>query len=66
MKQPGIDARLASLAELVRQDAVFADVGTDHAYLPLFLLSEGRISRAACSDINALPLEKARENAESA
>ena len=66
MKQPGIDARLASLAELVRQDAVFADIGTDHAYLPLFLLSEGKIARAVCSDLNALPLEKARENAERA
>ena len=42
---------------------MFADVGTDHAYLPIFLLEEGKISRAVCSDINAGPLLNAEKNA---
>ena len=58
-----LSPRLLCVANLVRQDAVLADVGTDHAYLPLFLLSVGKIDRAICSDINAGPLQSAKENA---
>ena len=57
-----IDPRLSSAASLVRAGAVFADIGTDHGYLPVFLLSSGRIKYAYLSDVNAGPLNKAREN----
>lgn len=58
-----IGKRLLSASEFVRQDAYLADIGTDHAYLPLFLLSQGRIQRAVCADINDGPLENAERNA---
>ena len=64
MREITLGNRLLSVAELVRGGAVFADVGTDHAYLPLFLLKNGKIERAICSDINVGPLENARANAE--
>ena len=66
MSVGAINARLLSAAELVRQGAVFADIGTDHAYLPLFLLDKGKIERAVCADINVGPLNSAKANAHDA
>ena len=61
-----LNARLRSASEFVRQDAYFADVGTDHAYLPLFLLESGRIKTAVCADINKGPLKTAKKNIDEA
>ena len=39
-----------------------ADVGTDHAYLPIYLVSAGVAHRAVASDINQGPLSRAEAN----
>ena len=55
--------RLQCLADCVPEGARLADVGTDHGYLPVWLLQNGRIEYAIASDINAAPLEHARRTA---
>lgn len=59
-----LDNRLLLCADFVRQDAKLADIGTDHAYLPVYLAVSGRISSAIASDINSGPLQKGRSTVE--
>lgn len=54
--------RLLTAASMVRKGAVVADVGTDHAYLPVYLVSAGIAAKAVASDINAGPLSRAEAN----
>ena len=58
-----LQPRLQMLADMVPCGSIVADIGTDHGYLPVWLLQEGRIPRAIASDIHAKPLEHARETA---
>ena len=62
MTKTKIDARLLAVASLVSDGAYLADVGTDHAYLPIYLAEQGKISRAVASDIHKGPLESAEKN----
>lgn len=53
--------RLRAVADRVPAGARLADVGTDHAYLPAWLLMEGKIPSAVCTDLRPGPLERAGE-----
>lgn len=54
--------RLLALASEVGRGASLADIGTDHAYLPIYLMLRGIIKSAVAADINRGPLRRAEEN----
>ncbi|MBQ9773606.1 MAG: SAM-dependent methyltransferase [Clostridia bacterium] len=56
------DARLCSAIPYLTRGARIADVGTDHAYLPIYLVREGIASCALACDVNRGPIDSARAN----
>ncbi len=56
-----LKGRLAEIAGYVPQGSTVIDVGTDHAYLPIFLVQRGRCPRAVGVDIHAGPYRSAVE-----
>lgn len=59
---PDLSKRLSEVAKFVRCDSVVADVGTDHAYLPIYLLQTGVAKYAVATDVREGPLVHARDN----
>lgn len=55
-----LSRRLAALAEWVPQGARLADIGTDHALLPVYLAAAGQIGFAVAGDVHAGPVEAAK------
>ena len=53
--------RLKAVAELVMPCDAFSDIGTDHAYLPAWLIQNGVVRRAVAADIHKKPLENAQK-----
>ena len=54
--------RLSAVASLVKGDGIIADIGTDHGYLPIYLIQTGKVKRAIAADIGQMPLENARKS----
>lgn len=59
-----LSPRLMTIAELITKTNVLADIGTDHAYLPTYLIQSGRCKHAIASDIKSGPLKRAAATAE--
>ena len=57
-----LSERLAACASLVRPGARLADVGSDHALLPVWLAKNGMISGGVATDISPNATKKAAEN----
>ena len=57
-----LSPRLEECARMVTTGTRIADIGTDHAYLPIWMAKMGIIKHAIACDINNKPLERAKEN----
>lgn len=55
-----LSPRLHTIADQVPKGARLADIGTDHAYLPVYLLQKGQIAHAIASDLREGPLSRGR------
>ncbi len=53
--------RLSAVASLVKGGGSVADIGTDHGYLPVYLVENGIVAGAIAADIGKMPLENARK-----
>ena len=58
-----LSPRLQMVADFVPPCACAADIGTDHGYLPVWLLQNGVVQTAIAADIHVGPLANARKSA---
>ena len=56
--------RLLAVASFVTEGNILADVGTDHGYIPIYLIQKKCIRKAIAMDINEGPLQRAKEHIE--
>ncbi|MCL2587804.1 MAG: class I SAM-dependent methyltransferase [Oscillospiraceae bacterium] len=61
-----LSPRLRAIADLIPAGSRVADVGTDHGYLPVWLVEQGISSFVVATDVAAGPLETAKRSAERA
>jgi tRNA (adenine22-N1)-methyltransferase len=54
--------RLLTIANLVPQNGVVADIGTDHGYIPVYLIKHNIAKKVIAADVNDGPLKSAKKN----
>lgn len=59
-KKIELSKRLKLVASFVEPGALVADVGTDHGYVPIWLVQEGVAAGGIAMDVNQGPLERAK------
>ncbi|ARU91457.1 tRNA: m1A22 methyltransferase [Spiroplasma clarkii] len=60
-----VTPRLFAIANLISDGEVVADIGTDHAYLPIYLAKSGHVTKVYATDIAKKPLQVAKNNIQS-
>ena len=59
-----LSRRLQAVADLLSEGLIVADIGTDHGYIPIYLIEAGKAPKAFAMDINKGPLIRAKEHVE--
>lgn len=59
-----LSRRLQAVAAMVTASYTLADIGTDHAYIPIYLVEHQIVPQAVAMDINEGPLDRARAHVE--
>lgn len=54
--------RLQRISQFVTRGNILADIGTDHGYIPIYLVENGIIPYAYACDVKEGPLERAKEH----
>ncbi|MDD4297294.1 MAG: class I SAM-dependent methyltransferase [Ruminiclostridium sp.] len=57
-----LKGRLLQIANMVDSCNKLADIGTDHAYIPIYLFQNGVCNKVIATDIKEEPLKKAASN----
>lgn len=57
-----LSKRLQAVADLVTVGECVADIGTDHAYIPIYLTEHKKVKKAFAMDVNEGPLIRAEEH----
>ena len=57
-----LSQRLLKCAEMITPNTKIADIGTDHAYVPIYLALNNKITHAIAADLREGPLKHAKEN----
>lgn len=57
-----LNGRLKLIAESIPKCDMIADIGTDHAYIPIYAVQQGICKRALAADLRKGPIRMARAN----